>query len=101
VLPVLVESAGLAAIEALACGTPVIASEVGVLPEVVGTAGLVVPAGDPDRLAVALSTAWADDGVREGIAAAARDKAARSAWTWADVARATRAVYRAAAGRAR
>jgi glycosyltransferase involved in cell wall biosynthesis len=98
VLPVLVESTGLAAIEALACGTPVIGSEVGVLPQVIGTAGLVVPPRDPDRLAVALSTAWVDDSVREAIAAAAREVARSRSWAWADVARATRGVYRAAAG---
>jgi glycosyltransferase involved in cell wall biosynthesis len=100
VLPVLAESAGLSAIEALACGTPVIASDVGVLPEIVGAAGLVVPARDPERLAIALSTAWSDDAVQAGIAAAAREKAAGSQWSWADVARATRAVYRSVSGRA-
>jgi glycosyltransferase involved in cell wall biosynthesis len=99
VLPVLVESAGLAAIEAIACGTPVIASEVGVLPEVIGSAGLVVPPRDPERLAVALSTAWVDDTVRDAVAVAARKAATSRSWTWSDVARATRGVYQAAVGR--
>ena len=43
VLPVLSEAAGFAAIDALACGTPVIASAVGALPELVGSAGILVP----------------------------------------------------------
>jgi glycosyltransferase involved in cell wall biosynthesis len=94
VLPALVESAGLAAIEAIACGTPVVAFDVGALPELVGGAGLLVPPRDPDRLAVALSTAWSDDSVRAGIAAAAQRQAAARHRTWADVARETRAVYR-------
>ena len=43
---------GLPAIEALACGTPVVASAVGALPEVVGAAGILVEPRDPERLAV-------------------------------------------------
>jgi glycosyltransferase involved in cell wall biosynthesis len=93
VLPVLAESAGLAAIEAIACGTPLVASSVGALPELVGPAGLLVPPRDPDRLALALATAWSDDAVHGGIAAAACEMAADRSRTWADVARDTRAVY--------
>jgi len=52
-------------IEALASGTPVIASSVGPLPELVGPAGLLVEPRDPSRLAVALATMWADDGVHD------------------------------------
>lgn len=93
VLPVLAESAGLAAIEALACGTPLVASSVGALPELIGPAGLLVPPRDADRLAVALTAAWSDDAIHGGIAAAARVVAEERTRTWADVARDTRAVY--------
>ena len=93
VLPVLSDAAGLAAIEALACGTPLVASAVGALPELVGLAGLLVPPRDVDRLAVALATAWTDDRVHAGIAAAAREAGPGRARTWADVARETRAIY--------
>jgi glycosyltransferase involved in cell wall biosynthesis len=99
VLPVLAESAGLAAIEAIACGTPIVASDVGVLSELVGAAGLVVPPRDPERLAIALATAWVDDTVRAGIAAAARQQARRRIRSWADIARETRVVYRTVGGR--
>lgn len=93
ILPVVSEAAGLPIIEALACGTPVVASSVGALPELVGGAGLLVEPRDPDRLAMALSTIWADDRVHGGVAAAARDRAESDRRTWADVARETRAIY--------
>ena len=93
ILPVVSEAAGLPIIEALACGTPVVASAVGPIPELVGPAGLLVEPGDADRLAVALATIWADDTVHEGIAAIARERASVQARSWADVARDTRAIY--------
>ena len=93
ILPVVSEAAGLPVIEALACGTPVVASSVGALPELVGGAGLLVEPRDPDRLAVALRAMWADDGVHGGVAAVARDRAESERRTWADVARETRDVY--------
>ena len=93
VLPVVSDAAGLAATEAIACGRPVIASAVGALPEVVGPAGILVEPRDAGRLAVALSTAWADDRVHAGLSEAARDRAAQNTRTWADVATDTRGVY--------
>jgi glycosyltransferase involved in cell wall biosynthesis len=93
ILPVVSEAAGLPIIEALACGTPVVASSVGALPELVGGAGLLVEPRDPDRLAVALRAIWADDRVHGGVAAVARDRAESDRRSWADVARETRAVY--------
>ncbi len=101
VLPVASDAAGLAALDALAAGTPVVASAVGALPEVVGAAGLVVEPRDPDRLANALQAAWADDRVHRTIAHAAAARAGSERRTWDDVAADTRAVYAevAAAGR--
>ena len=92
-LPTVSDATGLAALEALACGTPVIASAVGALPDVVGTAGILVPPREPDRLASALRTMWSDDPVHGGLAAVASERAATDRWTWADVATGTRRVY--------
>ncbi len=55
VSPSLYEGFGLPAGEAMACGTTVVSSNGGALPEVVGDAGVVVPAGDSDALASALA----------------------------------------------
>jgi glycosyltransferase involved in cell wall biosynthesis len=95
IFPAVSESAGLAAIEAIAAGTPVVASAVGALPEIVGSAGILVEPRDPRRLAAALATAWADDLVYDRLAAEARERAATDERTWRDVARETRGVYAA------
>jgi glycosyltransferase involved in cell wall biosynthesis len=92
ILPVLSEAAGFAAIDALACGTPVVASAVGALPELVGAAGILVPPREPGRLAAALQAAWTDRRVHAQLATEARTRAA-SRRSWADVADATRRVY--------
>lgn len=67
VCPSLYEGFGLPAGEAMACGTPVISSDGGALPEVVGDAGIVVPAGDSDALAEALDRLLADSSLRETL----------------------------------
>lgn len=92
-LPVVSEAAGMAAIEAIAAGTTVVASAVGALPELVGAAGILVEPRDPARLAVALRTAWVDDEVHARLAGLAQDRAASEGRTWDDVARETRAIY--------
>jgi glycosyltransferase involved in cell wall biosynthesis len=93
ILPTLSDATGLPALEAIACGTPVIASAVGALPEIVGSAGIVVQPRDTERLASAVATAWTDDSVYDRLAAAARERAEMDRRTWADVADETRRVY--------
>ena len=92
-LPVVAESVGLAALESIAVGTPVLASAVGVLPELVGPAGVLVPPGDPERLAVALAAVWSDDGLHDGVREATGERASTTRRTWDDVALDTRRVY--------
>jgi glycosyltransferase involved in cell wall biosynthesis len=93
ILPAVSEAAGLAALDAIAAGVPVVASNVGALPEVVGPAGILVEPREPARLAAALATIWADDRVHGRLRLLAREAAAISARSWTDVARDTRAIY--------
>jgi glycosyltransferase involved in cell wall biosynthesis len=101
ILPAVSDAAGLPALEAIACGTPVVASAVGALPEIVGSAGIVVAPRDPERLASALATAWSDEPLYGQLAAAARERAETDRWSWADVADATRRIYAEVALRGR
>lgn len=93
ILPVVSEATGLPAIEAIAAGTPVVASAVGALPDVVAGAGILVEPRDADRLAAALRTVWTDGPVAARLAERAREIALGQRRTWADVARETRAIY--------
>jgi glycosyltransferase involved in cell wall biosynthesis len=96
VLPMISEASGLAALDALAAGVPVVASAVGALPEIVGTAGILVEPRDRDRLATALAAVWAEGPVRAKLVEAARERTAANGSTirtWADVAADVRAIY--------
>ena len=64
VFPSLYEGFGLPALQAMACGTPVIASNVSSLPEVVGEAGLLVDPCDTNELTRAMTRVAGDDGLR-------------------------------------
>jgi glycosyltransferase involved in cell wall biosynthesis len=77
VVPSLSEAFGLVALEALACGVPVIASAVGGLKEIVldGECGLLVPPGDTLALARALRLLLTDESLRRRLSAAARSRA--------------------------
>ena len=73
-LPSETESFGLAALEALACGVPVVASRTGGLPEVVreGEDGYLLPVGDVDTMASAVARILDDAALHARLAAAAR-----------------------------
>lgn len=73
------EQFGRVAVEAMACGTPVVASESGALPEVVAGAGLLVPPGDPDALRAALLAAL-EPGRAAELRAAGAQRAASCDW---------------------
>lgn len=72
VVPSLYEGFGLPASEAMACGAPVVSSDGGALPEVVGDAGVLVPAGDETALAGAIAALLADPARRTELGQRAR-----------------------------
>jgi len=76
VLPTLWDNFPNTCLEALSCGVPVVASAAGGLPEIVthGREGLLVPPGDPARLAEAITTLLLDSGRRAEMARAARGR---------------------------
>jgi glycosyltransferase involved in cell wall biosynthesis len=77
VVPSLYEPFGLVALEAMACGVPVVATAVGGLKEIVhdGESGLLVPPGDAASLARALITLLTDEPLRRRLAKGARRRA--------------------------
>lgn len=81
-VPSLTESFGLVALEAMACGTPVVATRVGGMQTVVedGESGLLVPAGDHAALAEAIARVLNDHRLRMHLAHGARSRAERYTW---------------------
>jgi glycosyltransferase involved in cell wall biosynthesis len=95
-LPSRSEGFGLPALEGMARGCPVVASDAGALPEVVGDAGLLVPPGDPEALAAALDRVLTDDSLAAALGAAGHRRAAT--FTWSACTAAHVAAYHAALG---
>jgi D-inositol-3-phosphate glycosyltransferase len=82
-VPSLTESFGLVALEAMACGTPVVGTKVGGLQTVIdhGESGLLVPAGDDEALADAMAEVLTDWRLRMHLAHGARDRAEKFTWS--------------------
>lgn len=82
VMPSHYESFGMVALEAMACGTPVVASRVGGLLFTIidGVTGFHVRSGDPEALAERLELLMEDPGLRHRLARQARQVALRYAW---------------------
>lgn len=79
-LPSLYEGFGLTALEAMACGAPVVVSDRGALPEVVGDAGVVVSEPSPEALARALGALLTDPVRAQALGAAAAARARSFTW---------------------
>lgn len=80
VLPSLMEGFGLPPVEAMACGTPVLCSNAGSLPEVVGDAGLFFDPTDINAMAKSLRRVVDDPGLRLLLAARATARSGRYSW---------------------
>jgi glycosyltransferase involved in cell wall biosynthesis len=92
VVPSLYEGFGIPAAEAMACGTPVIATTGGALPEVVGDAGILVPPGSADALAAAIKQLLNDKQAQRQMSEAGR-KRVREKFNWEQAAIKTLEVY--------
>lgn len=95
VVPSLYEGFGLPAAEAMACGTPVVATTAGALPEVVGEdgAGLLVPPRDPQALAQGIRQILEDRDQGEKMGRSGRERVERL-FSWRSVAERTVRVYK-------
>ncbi|MEA1928339.1 MAG: glycosyltransferase family 1 protein [Candidatus Auribacterota bacterium] len=91
ILASLYEGFGLPPLEAMACGTPVIVSDRGSLPEVVGDAGIIIDPDREDSIAGAIGRLWDSETLRSEL----REKGLRRAkeFSWEKTARETLRVY--------
>jgi glycosyltransferase involved in cell wall biosynthesis len=96
VQPSLAEGFGLPPVEAMACGAPVLASDVAALTEVLDGAARLLPPRDPATWAAAIVALLGDPAERGRLAAAGLAHAAR--FTWERCAELTRAAYAEAMG---
>lgn len=91
VFPSVWEGFGWPPLEAMACGTPVVASAIPAVSEVVGDAGLLVPPDDPSLIAAATERVLTDAALAARLREQGLQQAAR--FTWAATAARTAAVY--------
>ena len=80
------------ALEAMACGTPVLCSNTSSLPEVVGNAGVLFDPTDAEAIAHAIEWALADRALRDRLREQSLQRAAQ--FTWDKTAEATSNIYR-------
>jgi glycosyltransferase involved in cell wall biosynthesis len=80
VFPSLYEGFGLPPLEAMACGTPVVTSNVSSLPEVAGDAALLVDPYDVDAIAEAIRQALGDQELRGRLIARGQTRARQFSW---------------------
>lgn len=92
VFPSLFEGFGIPLVEAMACGCPVVCSNVTSLPEVVGDAGEMFDPRVPERIAETAWSVWSDEGKRREMRE--RGLARALLFNWEETARKTIEVYR-------
>ena len=80
VMPSLFESFGLAALEVLGYGRPLVYGDVNGLPDTVGNGGIAVKPGDPRSIAEGINRLLGDDALRTELAGNARRQAEKYTW---------------------
>jgi glycosyltransferase involved in cell wall biosynthesis len=93
VFPSLWEGFGLPVLEAMACGTPVITSNLAALPEVAGEAALLIDPYQVGELAAAMTALWQDSQLWQRLHRAGLERA--QGFSWATTGAATAAVLQA------
>lgn len=93
------EGFGMPVIEAMACGTPVVTSNVSSLPEVAGNAAVTVPPGDENALARAIESLLTDPELRRRMIERGQNRA--DSFRWEDTAAGHVEVYRRVLARGR
>jgi glycosyltransferase involved in cell wall biosynthesis len=78
--PSVYEGFGFPPLQAMEAGVPVVATRAGSLPEVLGEAAALVPVGQPDELAAALSNVLGNSDYRQQLITAGHAQAARYQW---------------------
>lgn len=79
-MPAFSEGFGLPAVESMACGTPVLCSDVGAVPEVVGDAGLLFDPNSPDAIAAAIHRIACDPGLLSSLSKNSLKRAGLYSW---------------------
>lgn len=97
VYPSFYEGFGLPPLEAMACGTPVITSNVSSIPEVVGDAAFKVDPANIEELATAIEKVLSDNELRRQLSEAGIERSKK--FSWKKTAEATLAVYKKVAGK--
>jgi glycosyltransferase involved in cell wall biosynthesis len=81
VYPTIYEGFGLPVLEAMACGVPVITSDVSSLPEIVNKSGILTPVNDPDALFEAIVKGLDDSDLRQELIRKGPERAENFSWT--------------------
>lgn len=95
VVPSMYEGFGLPAAEAMSCGTPVISTTAGALPEVVGDAGILIPPGDTGAIVEAVTGLLDNENKRREMGVNGKERVKRL-FNWDNTAKQTADYYREA-----
>ncbi len=90
--PAVYEAFGMTLVEAMACGTPVIATKVGGIPEVIGDSGILIEPRSPDSIAKAVLDLLDDEKKYERLAKKGRERVVKL-FSWETVAKNLHSLY--------